>query len=273
MTDTIQINKLAKSSLLKNILNNIDNYYYKAEKPKIKFGKYQRGENNTLKLRDLVPPKKSLKTIQQNIYPALQQIELPSCMYGSVKGSNNIINALQHIDNSYFFKIDMHRYFSRISNTQINRTFISLGYSWQQSRILTKLTTYEYALPQGAPTSPVLANLTFLNTARQLQNLADKHNLTLTIYLDDIVFSSKCDFKYLTDFILSIIRSNDFHPHHKKIQYRHNICDVTGLFVGNGKLKIHPDIRESAQTNHNIRSYIRYVEKCYHEYILKKMNI
>jgi len=270
MKNTIQINELAQLSLLKYISNNNAEYYYKAIKPKIKFGEPQKGKNNTIKLRHLIPPKKSLKNIQQKICSTLQQIELPSCLYGSIAGSSNIINAFRHIENKYFFKIDMHRYFGRISNTQVNHTFIGLGYSWQEARILTKLTTYEYALPQGAPTSPVLANLAFSATATELQAIADKHNLTLTVYLDDIIFSSMHCFKYLTNSILSVIRANGFFPHHKKICYRHNICDVTGLFVGNGKLKIHPEMRKAAQTNFRVGKYIKYVEACYKQYLLDK---
>jgi len=103
-----------------------------------------------------------------------------------------------------------------------------------------------------------------------LQAIADKYNLTLTVYLDDIVFSSKHCFKYITNSILSVIRSNGFFPHHKKICYRHDICDVTGLFVGSGKLKIHPQMRKEAQTNFRVRKYIEYVDANYLQYLLNK---
>jgi RNA-directed DNA polymerase len=270
MTNTNQINKLDQSLLLKYISNNSAKYYYKVIKPKIKFGEPQKRKNNTIKFRHLTPSKKPLKNIQQKICSSLQQIELPSCMYGSIAGSNNIINAFRHIENKYFFKIDLHRYFNRISNTQVNHTFIGLGYSWQEARTLTKLTTYKYALPQGAPTSPVIANLAFAGTAIELQAIADKHNLTLTVYLDDIIFSSRHCFMHLTNSILSVIRANNFFPHHKKICYRHNILDITGLFVGNGKLKIHPEMLKAAQTNFRVRKYIEYVEACYKQYLLDK---
>src|SRR5689334_20435078 len=107
------------------------------------------------------------------------------------------------------------------------------GYCWEAARVLTKLTTYQYRLPQGAPTSPVIANLAFKQTALQLLEVVKGQDITFTTYLDDLTFSSKKDFRHLTQLILETINTNKFQPHSDKINYSENICDVTGLFVGN----------------------------------------
>jgi len=255
---------------INRIIFQIDNLYYRKVQPKMKFGKPQPGENDTIKLRHLEPPVLSLKILQQKICTLLQKIELPRCMYGAVEGSNNIINALQHIENNFFLTIDLKDFFIRISNKQVHHVFMANGCSWEAARILTKLTTYKGSLPQGAPSSPVLANLAFANTARQLETFAKEYNITFTVFLDDFVFSSKTDFQLLVPDILSIIRTNRFFPHNKKIHYRENTCEITGLIVGKGKLKLVPEMQKEALHNARIRGYAKSVEKHYQVYLLSK---
>ncbi|KAA9039512.1 RNA-directed DNA polymerase [Ginsengibacter hankyongi] len=256
--------------LLIEITTNPQKLYYKKIRPKRKFGTYQEGENGSIRLRHLMPPVHSLKIIQGKIRDHLQRIELPDCMYGSVQGKNNIINALQHVDNIFFLKIDLKKYFTNISNKQVHRVLLENKFSWEVARIITKLTTYQCSLPQGAPSSPAIANLTFSATARNLQEFVKGRGITFTIFLDDIVFSSKKDFKNLVPGILNMIRKNGFFPHNKKINYRKYNCDVTGLVVGSGKLKIVPKMKQAALTNARVRGYINFVNRYYQAYLLKK---
>jgi RNA-directed DNA polymerase len=259
-------------SLISTLTLNLDKFYYKHTQPKKKFGKDQKDEHGNIKYRHLLPPVKSLKEVQERICNHLQKIDLPDCMYGAIAGSNNVFNALQHIENKYFFTVDLKNFFTKINNKQVHSTFIENGYCWNAARILTKLTTYNYGLPQGAPTSPVIANLAFKQTALKLVELIKYYDITFTIFLDDLTFSSKKDFKHLHAAILERIRADNFYTHHKKIHYRENICDVTGLFVGNGKLKMHPQMLEEAKTNYHVKNYVEYVQECYNEYLVNKFN-
>lgn len=263
----------AGKSFISTITCSPEKFYKLKIKPKKKFGGFQEDENGSIKLRYIVPPVHSLKLIQSKICNHLEQIELPDSMYGSIKGSNNVINALQHIENIYFFKIDLKNFFSNITNRQVHHALMENGFTWEIARILTKLTTYQCSLPQGAPTSPILANLAFIKTARELETFIKGHDITFTIFLDDLVFSSKKDFKHLTTQILDIIRSNGFFPHNKKISYRKYICDVTGLLVGNGKLKLVSKMKNEAIKNPRVRRYIKFVKEYYSAYLISKSSI
>ncbi len=258
---------------LLDLTSNPQKFYKKIIRPKKKFGTYQEGKNGSLRLRHLIPPVHSLKIIQSKIRDYLQQIELPDCMYGSVTGRNNAMNALQHTNNIFFLKIDLKNYFSNISNKQVHHALLENQFSWEVSRIITKLITYQCSLPQGTPTSPVIANLVFAKTATQLKEFIKNHGLTFTVFLDDIVFSSKKDFKELVPGILDIIRGNGFFPHNNKISYRKYTCEITGLQVGNGKLKIVPRMKKAALKNARVKGYVEFVNKCYRVYSLNKSNI
>ncbi len=123
-------------------------------------------------------------------------------MFGSVPKKNHIMNARQHLNQTHFLTIDSKSFFTNITHYQVHEMFLDHGFSYSTSHILTKLTTYHGALPQGAPSSPVIANLVFFNTAKKLFDFANSHDIIYTNYLDDQSFSSKGSFKELVPGIL-----------------------------------------------------------------------
>ena len=137
--------------------------------------------------------------------------------------------ARSHCNAKWLIKIDVRDFFSSINEIGVYRVFRSLGYqplvSFELSRLCTRLGgTAERAcwinfrpkpsdhewhwnapnymtirsyhaervgyLPQGAPTSPMLANLVMRSTDAGLRKLASAWGLTYTRYADDITFST-----------------------------------------------------------------------------------
>jgi RNA-directed DNA polymerase len=123
--------------------------------------------------------------------------------------------AKRHVGSKWLLKMDVRHFFESISEQQVYSVFRSLGYrallSFQMARICTRLpchrrTTWRLArersdrslpyrlyalghLPQGAPTSPMLANLTMQTLDLRLSLLAKKEGWTYTRYADDLAFS------------------------------------------------------------------------------------
>ena len=225
----------------------------------MKYGRFQRDDKGEIKKRDLYPAIGSLEKIQNRLYRFLQQIELPSYAYGSVKAKDNIQNALQHRHNKYFLSVDLKNFFPNITHRQIFHMFRCRGFSPDVSQLLTKLTTYKGGLLQGPATSPVLANLVFVDTGMKLQQIAEKYNLTFTAYLDDLTFSSKSDFKHVISDILKEIQMSGFILNHKKIKYKTYFPEVTGIFIYKGALLVHPDTLYRAMVNSRTKDYIKRV--------------
>ncbi len=249
--------------------NNSYRFYYSSEKPKTKFGEKQR-DHLGIKMRPVEPSFGPLKQVQKEIGRLLQNIPMPDYVFGSIKNKSNVLNALQHIDNKYFFRVDLNSYFSRITHLQVYNMFKELGFPSNMPSLLTKVTTVRNCLQQGPPTSPVIANLVFLNTGNKIMELIKGHGITFTTYLDDLVFSSKSDFKFLTQTILSIIKGNGFYLNQKKIYYQTNMTEVTGIFLHNGQFAFFPGMVERAKTNSQTAAYIKYAEKCFVEYMKRK---
>lgn len=241
---------------LLEIIGNIDSYYYDKRQPKIKYGKPQI-DNKGIKYRDLCPSKYPLKKIQQRINSFLQKIELPEYAYGSVKERNNILNARKHIENKYFFSVDLKNFFSNITHHQVFYMFRRNKFSPTISRILTQLTTFRGSLPQGAPTSPIISNLVFVETGQKLVESIKDHHITFTSFLDDFTFSSKNDFKSIVPELLAIIKSGGFYLHHKKTHYKTSMPEVTGVIVYKNKLWPIESMKRRAKENPYVANYLK----------------
>lgn len=127
-----------------------------------------------------------------------------------------------HCGSRWLVKIDVRRFFESISEISVYKAFRRLGYqplvSLELARLCTRVgppsrlhttarwirraptyvaTIHKYAalrfghLPQGASTSPMLANLVMQDADVALTKIANSHGLIYTRYADDLTFSTQ----------------------------------------------------------------------------------
>jgi RNA-directed DNA polymerase len=154
--------------------------------------------------------------IAQNI---LNPITPHPSSHAFAPGSSLIKAAKQHTAARWLVKLDVRHFFESILEDQVYRVFRSLGYgallSFQMSRICTRLPTETHLylhrapgqrssrmpystlqkgfLPQGAPSSPMLANLAMRTLDRRLTELAQSTGWRYTRYADDLAFSTTAE--------------------------------------------------------------------------------
>lgn len=189
-----------------------------------------------------------LKGIQHLINIELQKeycIEMrPPCVHGFVSGKNEsetrlgiYTNALPHVNKGFVMNMDIKDFFSSIKARAIKSLLVSrLGLNDNMASVITRLCTYENALPAGAPTSPVLSNLYCIGMDKELMQYADRHNCTYTRYADDLTFSSDTEIStYFIENIKEILERNHFAVNNRKfrVKTRHQRQTVTGLVVNN----------------------------------------
>jgi RNA-directed DNA polymerase len=150
--------------------------------------------------------------IAQNI---LNPIDPHPASFAFAPGRDLVGAAKRHVGSKWLLKMDVRHFFESISEQQVYRVFRSLGYgallSFQMARICTRLPDHRRStsprprgrgdaglpyrrhesghLAQGAPTSPMLANLTMRALDRRLSSLAQREGWTDTRYADDLAFS------------------------------------------------------------------------------------
>ncbi len=122
----------------------------------------------------------------------------------------SVLSAVRpHVGKSFVLVSDLARFFPSIRASRVHATFQRLGYPEDVARVLTQLTTCvtrllpeggedravdaplyrQRHLPQGAPTSPSVANLCAYRLDARLSGLAGSVGARYTRYADDLIFS------------------------------------------------------------------------------------
>lgn len=165
-------------------------------------------------------------------------------------------NASPHINQEYIYKFDLKDFFSNIKSNKIFNLFYSLGFNTEVSDAFTRLCTYKNCLPQGAPTSPYLANLVCKKLDYRLAVLCQKYKFKYTRYADDITISGNYKILHFRKIFKKIIFDEGFLLNQKKIHLIRNGQQkkVTGIVV-NEKLNI------SKKEIKKVRQSIFYIKK------------
>lgn len=222
------------------ILADINAYYYEYEKKKRdKKGELKYTKFGTPEVRVINPSIRALKIVQKKICGLLNSKITPApYAFGSTKGRSCVMNARFHQGNKYIFQTDLRGFFPSITREEVYRMFMLFGFSPDVASILTRLTTYRGHIPQGAPTSSLVANLVFTKTGDILADYCKQHGLKFSTYVDDMTISGPSDFQELIPEILDIIRQDGYTISHTKTTYRTNHPEITGAKVGNNYIDI-----------------------------------
>jgi hypothetical protein len=199
---------------------------------------WQRQKTVKGKIRNIATPRGRLREILDKLQILLQRASLPNCIHGGRKGLSNITNADVHINKSVVLNLDLKDFFPNLKNQMVYKIFCKrLECSPNVSRYLTRLTTLNGSLPQGSPTSTILAALATEPLAKRLENLAKGHYATYSQYVDDITVSGSEHVQSLIPTIKKIIRQEGFKINNAKtnVSTSDNEQIVTGVRVNKGR--------------------------------------
>lgn len=168
-----------------------------------------------------------------------------------------------HVGSRWLVKLDLKDFFSSIDERRVAKIFRMTTTDDETSVALAKLCTRRPNsgrlagsnalgyLPQGAPTSGMLANLVTHNLDRSLSRLALMQQLNYTRYSDDITFSSSLEFSRTKgERVIRAARDhiarNSFVMNERKTR----ICPpgsrlaVMGLLVDSERVRLSPDFKK-----------------------------
>lgn len=226
-------------------IKKIDNCYNTLEIPK------KNGDTRTICV-----PNKNLKKVQKKLYNKL------STYYDEIKTQNNftskishgfeknrsiVTNAEVHKNKRYVVNLDLLVFFPSTNFGRVRSYFIKNNYfeiNDDIATILAQLTCYKGTLPQGASTSPLIANMICNIMDIRILKIAKKYRLDYTRYADDLTFSTNNKYflndydKFLED-IKNIIHRSGFELNSKKTRllFSNSRQEVTGLVV-NKKISV-----------------------------------
>lgn len=176
----------------------------------------KRGTSGRSGLRVIEQPKPLLKAAQRDIVrEILRWVPAHPTAHGFIRGRSVVSFTQEHVGQQAVLRIDLENFFPSINPARVSAVFRSLGYPLPVTRVLTDLCTTSSQLdtlpelaglardeqlrlsalygrrhlPQGAPTSPALANLVAFRLDGRLARLAEKAGCHYSRYADDLLFS------------------------------------------------------------------------------------
>jgi retron-type reverse transcriptase len=198
-------------------------------------------------VRLIEAPKPRLKEIQRRILTGiLNHVPVHSAAHGFRRNGSIMSFSAPHVGRAVVLKIDLQDFFPSIRTARIRALFRTVGYPENVADLLAGLCTNatpcdvwdncrdvpddqkrrsrwlysEPHLPQGAPTSPALANLCAFRLDCRLAGLARVAGAVYTRYADDLAFSGDHTFSRVVQrfqlHVCATVMEEGFSIHHRK---------------------------------------------------------
>lgn len=204
--------------------------------------------------RTLNVPNLSLKVVQRWILKEiLEKIFVSEQAMAFVPHKNGLReNAERHKKNIFLLEMDITNFFGTITEQQVYRLFCNIGYNSKVAGILANLCTYDGYLPQGAVTSPYIANLVCYHMDARINGYCSRKDIVYTRYADDLTFSSsnRTLLNKVEKFIKYIVTDEGFIINDKKTRYLSNNVKktVTGITINDDSIHVDKKFKRDLRT-------------------------
>lgn len=215
------------------------------------------------RVRVIHAPVEALREVQRALLPLLEPLPLPASVHGFRKGCSIVTGARQHVRARAMISVDLEDFFHSVDRGRVARALtrslvprlveetaeVSRAEGRALVELIATLATWtppdmtRPVLPQGAPTSPVLANLAARRLDVALGRLvaSTPGELVYTRYADDLTLSSPYEIdRSLLGLVLRIIDAHGFRANPAKVSLASTLpgsphfrqrLEVTGLTI------------------------------------------
>lgn len=192
-------------------------------------------------IRQIYAPDRLLKQVQRNLLKhLLNQPALPPYATAYHKGATLAENARPHLGQAQVLKLDIEDFFGSIQFNQVMASaFPGHLYPPDVQMLLTSLCCFREALPQGAPTSPVISNMVMRSFDDYMGQWCKNRHINYTRYCDDMTFSGDFQPRTVINKVRSFLAAYQFELNDAKTQcLKPYQCQlVTGVVV-NDRLQV-----------------------------------
>jgi RNA-directed DNA polymerase len=213
---------------------------YKTKSPRLGHYHYRVLAKKSGAIRLIEAPKPRLKELQRQILAEiLDKIPAHPAAHGFVKGRSVKTFLLPHLHTRVVLKMDLQDFFPSIMGARIQTIFRVMGYPesvadlfggictnavprhvWNVDAPEARILHTRPHLPQGAPTSPALANVCAYRVDCRLTGLARSASAEYTRYADDLAFSGDDEFERgierFSAHVAAILMEEGFSVNHRK---------------------------------------------------------
>lgn len=244
---------------------------YRKDVPRLRHYHYRILAKESGNIRLIEVPKTRLKGLQQKILrEVLEKIPVHDAAHGFRKGRSIKTFVAPHVGRRVVVRMDLQDFFPSLSSARVQTFFRTAGYPEDVADLLggtctnaTPLDVWSNTVsatdrqrlreardlysrphvPQGAPTSPALANLCFYRTDCRLAGLAKSAGAAYTRYADDLAFSGGEEFERGAErfsiHAAAIVMEEGFRVHHRKTRImRQSVRQHLAGLIANQKVNI-----------------------------------
>lgn len=195
--------------------------------------------------RTIAVPPDAIKILQNKFKGILDYIYQPkSCVFGFVSGRSIVHGAELHKKRAkWILNIDIQDFYPCINFGRVRGLFLAMGVGAKAASIWAHLVTSNGALPQGAPTSPVISNMIARQLDAKMLRLARRYHLTYSRFADDLTLSTtKNTFPTeIASFAGTPLDADNVELQHELVSVIHS----TGFNINPRKTRLHSkDVRQ-----------------------------
>lgn len=189
-------------------------------------------------LMNIVLTEKEIGVKRKSIIPYL---------HSTVKQRSYHTNALVHIGDKYVFAMDIKDFYPSITKYKLYKFFVNdFNLSSDSAMIYSILSTCKsddgsYKLGQGLSQSSILAYLVNYRLFNYLFEISRENEIDMSIYVDDVVFSSKKIIpQSFIDRLFGIIKGNEMSIKKEKIHNYKNksVKKITGIYIHGNRTRV-----------------------------------
>lgn len=169
--------------------------------------------------RELFKLTPNAKKLHKRVHKLMSKEVLPNYIQSGRKKHSYLTNAFEHTEATNFFLIDIKSFYPSITLDKIKRNLIvDYNQSADVASFISNLITIKQrktnglrALVTGSPLSQSFAFYINKVMFDKLNNLAKEYNIRMSIYVDDISFSTKATipFEFISS-VHAILKSHDY---------------------------------------------------------------
>jgi RNA-directed DNA polymerase len=207
------------------------------------------------KYRTIYEPNIKLKEWQLETLQEMYEVQPHPCNHGFVPNKSISTNAQEHINKNFVLSMDIKSFFPNTTEEKVGKILTRFFPNWVE--FLPRF-VWKNHLPQGAPTSPYVANFALWDFDISISEMCKEKQITYTRYADDLTFSY--DDKSNTKLLFSTINKElNAHGYWLSKNKTHLMPywkrqKVTG-FIVNKKLNLPLEVRNQLRAYNHLNQY------------------
>lgn len=155
------------------------------------FSKVDKEPRKSGGFRDIYKPHWRLKALLRKLNSrVLSRLDFPSFVHCGPSGRSIVTAARGHDEFKWHLSLDVKSFFDNVSEEITADTLKKIGVTKGVVAMILRASVEDDRLPQGFPTSPVLAALVISYVLQDFYQSFARDNILLSIYADDILLSS-----------------------------------------------------------------------------------